>query len=106
MSTAAPRTLKLFAHAGPHPRALFVVERGERALKPLTRLPSSPRDAAAPIAWLDVARARTELGLCARCEHLLGSSSRVAIDLERELVYCLDCWAVVVAAVKGKDPLP
>lgn len=103
------RALKLYAHAGPRPRALFVVRRADgrcaRTLAPLELPPSLLTGAGSA---LHIARARTELGLCAQCEHILGSSRRVAIDVQRELVYCLDCWSDIDANsdARGKDSLP
>jgi hypothetical protein len=104
-----PRALKLYAHRGSRPRELFVVRhvdgRRARSLVPIA-CASTPADPDTEL-HLAIARARTELGLCARCEHILRSSRRVAIDLQRELVYCLDCWADLTHAVdvQRKDSL-
>lgn len=101
-----PRALKLYAHRGSRPRELFVVRQGTRSLAPIAHA-STPADPDTEL-HLAIARARTELGLCARCEHILGSSRRVAIDARRELVYCLDCWGDLTHAVdvRRKDSLP
>ena len=98
------RALKLYAHTADNaarPRELFVLHHGARALASRALLPSALTHA---LGALHIARARTELGLCARCEHILAASERVAIDPLHELTYCLSCWTDDVDG--RKDPLP
>lgn len=91
-----PRAMRLYAHTTPgkRPRALFVVHHGARALAELALIPEFARAAEAA---LEIARERTRLGLCARCEHILPASDRIAIDVRHELAYCLGCWSALGA---------